>query len=234
MNRFLQWTIKGLKVFFISLGSVFLVMCVLSFTRLPFDLHRWLGEYGSSFEFKPELMVMLGGSGMPSESNLIRLYYTAEYWNRLDKPRVLITHPEDSSVAGLMQTFLLRNGVDSGSVSVLLKGTNTREQATEILALLENNTRVKMAIVTSPENMYRTIRVFRKAGFRHVGGIPAFENAMFVDLSYGHKQIGGKEYVPDVSENLDLRYNFWNYFKLQITCYRELVAITYYWVNHWI
>ena len=91
-----------------------------------------------------------------------------------------------------------------------------------------------MAIVTAPENMYRTLLSFRKLGFAKVSGAPAFDQAMFIDFGYGHRRIGGKAWVPDVSGSLDLRYNFWNYLKLEVTCLREYVAIGYYWLNGWI
>jgi hypothetical protein len=57
---------------------------------------------------------------------------------------------------------------------------------------------------------------------------------MFIDLGYGHRRIGGKAWVPDVSQEAGLRYTFWNYLKLEITCLREYVAIAYYWLNDWI
>ena len=88
--------------------------------------------------------------------------------------------------------------------------------------------------MTAPENMYRTLRSFEKVGFNDVCATPAFDHAMFIDLDYDHRRIGGKKAVPDVSGNLDLRYNFWNYLKLEITCLREYAAIAYYKLNGWI
>jgi hypothetical protein len=49
-----------------------------------------------------------------------------------------------------------------------------------------------------------------------VCGSPAFDHALFDDLSYAHGRIGGKAYVPDVSSNMDLRYDLWNRLKLEI------------------
>ena len=34
--------------------------------------------------------------------------------------------------------------------------------------------------------------------------------------------------MPEVGNNLNIRYNFWNYLKLEITCLREFSAIAYY------
>ncbi len=93
---------------------------------------------------------------------------------------------------------------------------------------------MRIAIVTAPENMHRTLQVFRKIGFQRLCAIPAFDHAMFTDLDYDHRKIGGRKAVPDISNELDLRYNFWNYLKLEITCLREYAAIAYYRLNGWI
>jgi uncharacterized SAM-binding protein YcdF (DUF218 family) len=171
---------------------------------------------------------------MPSESNLMRLYYVSRLADQFPSAKIIIAHPIDTVVISLMRDELLINDVDSSRIIIEKEGTNTREQALQ-LASLENGISEKgMLLVTSPENMYRTIRTFRKAGFVKVGGQSAFENAMFVDLSYNHKRIGGKKYIPDVSGNMSLRYTFWNYFKLEITCIREFTAIVYYKLNGWI
>jgi uncharacterized SAM-binding protein YcdF (DUF218 family) len=233
-NRIVAVAGSLIRVTLLFSGAIALVMAILAFTRVPFDMHRWLGETGSHYRFAPDQIVMLGGSGMPSESNLIRLYYTAHLAQLHPGSSIIIAHPHDASVAGSMSDYLIAFGIDSTRISLMMEGTNTREQALRLSQLSDTVKTEKTVVVTSPENMYRTIRVFRRAGFEKVGGTAAFENAMFVDLTYQHQSIGGKVYTPDVSGNLDLRYNFWNYLKLEITCLREWVAIFYYWVNGWI
>ena len=223
-----------LRWFFIIPGFILLLMCVLAFTRLPFDIHRWLGTNDSELNFTPDVIVMLGGSGMPSESNLIRLFYTAHVAEMYERAPIIIAHPIDISVAQSMKKYLINSKVDSSRIHLMLKGTNTREQAMELDFSFPGFKNRKIAVITAPENMYRTMLVFRKLGFSQVGGVSPFENAMFVDLNYSHKKLGGKAFTPDVSSNLDLRYNFWNYLKLEITCLRELVAIAYYKLNGWI
>lgn len=217
-----------------GLGAIFIILLILSFTRVPFDIYRWLGEYGTEYQFKPEKIIMLGGSGMPSESNLIRLYYTADIAQHFPSASIIIAHPEDTAVTNLMGKYLNRNGVDSTRINYMLIGTNTREQVLNLQKSFEGLEQNKIIVITSPENMYRTISVFEKLKFRHITGVSAFENAMFVDLNYNHQQIGGKVYSPDVSGSLNLRYNFWNYLKLEITCLREFAAIFYYKLNGWI
>jgi uncharacterized SAM-binding protein YcdF (DUF218 family) len=223
-----------LKYSVYSLGFIFLFLLIIAFTRIPFDVHRWLGLHDSEYLFTPEYIVFLGGSGMPSESNLIRLYYTSQLAGQFPAAKIIIAHPIDTVVISLMRNELITHGVDSARIVIEKLGTNTREQALEITSIDKSIQQKPVLIVTSPENMYRTIKVFRKAGFLKTGGEPAFENAMFVDLSYNHRRIGGKRYIPDVSGQMGLRYTFWNYFKLEIICLREFAAILYYKLNGWI
>jgi len=232
-----KWISRLVKIFRYSiytLGFFFLFLILLAFTRIPFDIHYWLGTANSAFYLKPDYIIMLGGSGMPSESNLMRLYYTADLAHQYPEASVIVAHPIDTAIISLMDAELVAHGVDSSRIIIEKCGTNTREQALEIAGLVKGIKEKPIVIVTSMENMYRTMRVFRKLGFKNAGGRAAFENSMFVDLSYNHKRIGGREYMPDVSESMNLRYNFWNYLKLEITCLREFTAILYYKLNGWI
>jgi uncharacterized SAM-binding protein YcdF (DUF218 family) len=233
-NKWLSKSVSVFKVVIYTLGFFFLFLILLAFTRIPFDIHYWLGTGNSAFAFKPDYIIMMGGSGMPSESNLMRLYYTSELAAEFPEASVIIVHPIDTAIIHLMRDELIAHNVDSARIIIGKLGTNTREQSLEISRLISGIKERKIVVVTSMENMHRTISVFRKSGFKNVGGRPAFENSMFVDLSYNHKLIGGKGYIPDVSGSMSLRYNFWNYLKLEITCLREFTAIIYYKLNGWI
>ncbi|MBK8873885.1 MAG: YdcF family protein [Bacteroidia bacterium] len=225
---------KAMRNLLLGLGCIALIMSIFAFTRVPYDLHRWLGENGSGFTFEPSNIIVLGGSGMPSESNLIRLYYAASAAKIHPNAAIIIAHPEDSSVFESMRHHLMSLGIDSVRIHFCMKGTNTREQSLQLKQSFPSLIKEKNVIVTNPENMYRTLKTFKKSGFEHVGGISAFEYDMYINLSYNHKKVGGAVIAPDVSENLDLRYNFWNYLKYEITCIREYVAIGYYKLNGWI
>lgn len=217
-----------------GLGAVMLVLCALACTRVPFDLHRWLGTAGGACPEMPVRIVVLGGSGMPGGAELLRLHCAAEAARAHPDARLLLVHPHDTAVMAAMVAELVMRGVDRGRIDTLLRGTNTREQALAVRDLLKHGTGGPMGLVTAPENMYRSLRTFRKAGMPGVGGVPAFDHAMFTDLGYGHGRIGGKRWVPDVSGAVGLRYNFWNHLKLEVSCLREYVAIAYYWLNDWI
>jgi len=225
---------KIFKVIFFSLGVFSFVLLVFSFTRIPYDVHAWLGSYQSSYKFYPDEIIFLGGSGMPSESNLIRLYYVSELSKKYPQSRILIVHPIDESVIADMRDELLLRGTDSLKIDIEKQGTNTHDQAMNVAKDFPRLLKRHILIVTSTESMLRSVGAFRMAGFESVGGQSAYEMPMFVDLGYNFKKSGGKIYSPDVSKNLALRYNFWNYLKLEISCLREFVAIGYYWINGWI
>ena len=218
----------------ISLGLVFALAIALSFTSLPFHWHRWLGEVKTvQPNGEPGILLMLGGGGMPSESNLMRLYYLAEASAFYPRARIVIAHPADDSTGVKMVKFLEQMGVDTQRIMLLHQGNNTREQLMSFKKQFIDRSECFM-MITSPEHMRRSVMAANRLGMDQVMPLPAFETAMFINLDYDFKKAGGLQYVPDVSNSNSLRYDFWNYLKLEIICFRETVAICYYWINDWI
>lgn len=177
---------------------------------------------------------MLGGSGMPSEDNLIRLYHTAYLADNFTNSKIIIVHPKNSIVNMMMNNELMIRDIDSSRIAFEFEGTNTRSQVLAISEHYKDLSASRILIVTAPEQVYRSVKSFIKVGYRNVSGYPAFNNDMQVDLSFKSKKLGGKRLVPDIGESLKLRYNFWNYLKIEISCLREFTAIVYYKLNGWI
>ena len=226
--------LKTIKLILITLGFFSLIMLVLAFTSLPYCANNWLGTYKSKCACVPEYVVMFGGSGMPSENNLIRLYYTAAIANNYPSCIIIMAHPIDSSVYAEMINELTKKGIDTSRIFFEKQGTNTRSQ---VLFLEKDFPQLKSSnviIVTSPEHILRTVLTYKKLGFKKCCGYPAFGSDMNIDLSFNSKKIGGSKFIPDIGGNLSFRYNFWNYLKLEITCLREYTALFYYWLNNWI
>lgn len=105
-------------------GCIALLFFVLAFTRIPYDVHRWLGLHNSEYNFKPRCIVFLGGSSMPSESNLIRLDYTARIFKSDTSVNVLVVHPIDTSVIRLIVEELVVKGVNKSKIFIEKNGTN--------------------------------------------------------------------------------------------------------------
>ena len=171
---------------------------------------------------------------MPSGPELMRCNETAQWAVRYPTSRILMVLPVDTGLANAMVQELGIKGVLPNRIDLLMHGRNTREQALDVVVAFPESITRSIAVVTAPENMYRTLLTFRKLGFTDITGAPAFDHALFDNLAYGYRNIGGRSYVPDISESMSLRYDFWNRLKLEITCLREYAALLYYKLNGWI
>lgn len=225
---------KILNRFFVVLGIIFTLFLVLGATSAPFYMHYKLGidpNQDTTQVFEPQHVIMMGGAGMPSAGNLMRLYYTASVATYYDCP-VTIVHPYDSICHAKMDIFLENQGV-MGMIIHDTIGTNTRSQ---VLGLAENYPELldtKIIVITSPEHLKRTVKCFNKVGFQEVRGIAAYEGTVDFELSLQNQILKGKESIPNV-ESTKLRYTFWNYLKLEIDTYREYFALFYYKIKGWI
>ena len=226
-----------LKWLFVSLGAIFLVFNILALTPAPFYMHRSLGEDSvwesdSAANFRPDYVVMFGGAGMPSESNLIRLYYTAELAQNLRTPVVLV-HPQDSVCQIEMTRHLVNSGLAPDSIFYMTGGSNTRSQSVCLADSFPQLSSANLLIITAPEHLARTLKCLKRCGFERIRGIGAFESTVDFDLTLDKRKLKGNQLVPDV-ESTNLRYTFWNYLQLEIVCFREYFATAYYWVKGWI
>src|SRR5690349_23802780 len=103
---------KIARIIFSFLGIFTFLLIVISFTRIPYDVHIWLGSHKSEYKFYPDEIIFLGGSGMPSESNLIRLYYVSELSKKYPQAKIMIVHPDEEDVIDAMIQELVIRGVD--------------------------------------------------------------------------------------------------------------------------
>lgn len=220
-----------------GISSLFLI--IFAFTSGPFWLYYHLGTRNINFRFSPDCIVLLSGSGMPSESNLIRSYYAAKIAKENAGIPLIVALPGDTSdtssaIIQLVDEMLLR-GVETKRILYEPEGLNTRAQALNIYALLSDSAKeTGIVIVTSPDHMRRSILCFRKAGFENIGGCPAFEYAIETDMTAIKDDLGGNRYIPYVSRSISLRYRFWTHLKYEVLILREYFALAYYKLKGWI
>lgn len=233
-----EWLKKVIKNLLIFFGFIAVVMFFLSLTSIPFWSHYYLGIYGDSFKEKPEAMVVLGGSGMPSSEGLMRTYYAAQIAKKYETIPIIIALPGDTldstSSVRLMAKELIIRGVDSTRISFENEGTNTRWEALNVKKRFFPKSSPRLMIVSSPSHMYRSIKTFRKAGFDEVGGIASFGRANETDLEFDAQALGGIDGLPDVGGSVSIRYAIWARLHIQLTVLREYLAIAYYWMMGWI
>ena len=234
----LFWFRKILRILILFLGGVLLVMIILSFTSLPFWADYHLGVSSSTLNHKPEVIIIMGGSGMPSQNGLIRCYYGAQAAINFPDARIIIALPGDTldteSSVRLMGQELIIRGVDSTRIIYENEGTNTRWEALNVKQRFYPNTSPALLIITSPSHMFRSIKTFEKAGFNNVGGMASFGRANEEELHFINEDLGGNQQLPDMGKQINLRYKVWTRMHIQISVIREYLAISYYWLMGWI
>lgn len=219
------------KMIFLN-GLVFTLMLILSFTDLPYLMYHHLGTALIQEQKKaPTYIILMGAGGMPGPQGLLRSAYTAALAKKFPESQIVVTLPadltekEETDHTRTIDELVLK-GVEPNRIQSEYKGTNTRSQALNIKEIIKNIDS-EIVIVTSPEHMYRSILTFKKVGFTHVNGMPAFESAFDENLLLAPED-SQKEGSKPSTQNLDLRYNMWSYLQYQIIVAREYAAITYY------
>lgn len=225
---------KIIKNILLLLGSIALVMLVLSFTDIPYNAYHSLGtSKNDTIPKTPHYIIVMGGDGMPAPNGLIRLFYAADIANKFPHSKLILALPlnenEDSTQLDLMANELNIKGVDCNRIVYEPHGFNTRSQAVEISKILSSEKDKRLVIVTSPEHMYRAKKTFEKVGFSNVGGLPTFEKPS--DESTLKDDTDSKDTRV---RNLSLRYNMWSYLNYELLVIREYMAIAYYWIKGWI
>jgi uncharacterized SAM-binding protein YcdF (DUF218 family) len=238
-----------LKYILIFFGCLFLILFIFCFTSGPFWTWYKMSTKYAGIHRPPEVIVILGGGGMPSESGLMRCWYGAKAANYFYRAKVIVALPGDttdslSSIQQMKKELVLR-GIDAKRISFEAVGTNTRAEARNQVqsvkckvqkakCQVENQKMPSILIITSPEHLYRAVLTFRKAGFTRVDGVPAFETAIESGLTFDDRMLGGKRWMPAIGKNITLRYRFWTQLHYEQLIIREWLAIGYYWLNGWI
>ena len=228
-----------LKYIFTVLGVIYLLMIIFAFTSGPFWIYYWLGTSNITPYENTEYFILLGGGGMPEESNLMRSYATVKLAHKVPDAKIIVALPGDTADAessiNKLANELLVKGIPAERILYEPQGTNTRAQALQVAGLdIPGIKERNITVITSPEHVKRSILTFRKAGFRNVNGQPAIHMAIESDVEFNNRDIGGKDYVPDVGSNISFRYRFWTHLKYEIVIIREFFALFYYKLNGWI
>ena len=230
----LQYIIQFFKYILFSLGVVFFLLLILCFTDIPYLAYHALGTKNASLTGKPDVIILLGGSGMPSADGLIRTYYTAEAANKFKNSKIIIALPSNEKDSlgqlKLMARELMLKGIDSIRIFFEPNGYSTYSQALNIAKTFsDKKTNIHVLLITSPEHMYRAIHTFKKQGFTNVGGNASFEKPP------DEEKIKDNSSKKDLRiKNLSLRYNMWSYLNYEVLVAREYSAIVYYKIKGYI
>jgi uncharacterized SAM-binding protein YcdF (DUF218 family) len=220
-----------------AVGAIALLMLVLSFTALPFYAYHRLGTSGNGLQEPPDYIVVMGAGAMPGGAALMRCHYAALAAKSFPEAQIIITMPAAAgdflnSTGYEMYRQMNLYGIVSDRFLFETEGTNTYTQACAIHQMLNPSESTTLLIVTSPEHVYRSVRTFSKCGITNVYGLPAFQAAFDNELLLDPDE-RDKTITPP-GRSVGLRYNMWNYLKLEIDVLREYVAIAYYKIKGYI
>ena len=230
--------VRIISILLITAGCSLLLMAILATTSLPFWARYQLSSYHTEIVEDINTIVVMGAGGFPSETVLIRLWYTNELAQKYPEAQVVVTTPGDtldskSTISQMVKT-LTAWGIDSARIVLEAAGLNTRHQALLVKEISDQHRITEpMAIVSSPEHVFRSVRCFEKAGFEKVYGYPANDVMLETNLRIKSEKLGGKTAIPDIGNSISIRYKFWDYLKYEIIVMREYLAIAYYWLNGW-
>ncbi|MDP1623172.1 MAG: ElyC/SanA/YdcF family protein [Bacteroidales bacterium] len=251
-----------MKNILVTIGCFAVVMIILAFTPAPFWMWYGMGVKTAGINRPPGYIILLGGGGMPSESSLMRSWYVAGAAGYFPHSKVIIALPGDTSdihsAINLLKKELILRSVAPERIMFEDSGANTRSQALNIFKRISNieyrisNIEQKkdsslatrhlslvtchssLLLVTSPEHLFRAVLAFKKAGFLKVDGLPAFEQAIESDITFISGKLGGRKFIPDIGNNITLRYQFWTQMNYELLVIREWAALGYYKLKGWI
>jgi len=228
---------RGARGLFALAGMTWFAFLLLPLTPYPWRWYAQLGQPEPSSGV-PEVLVMMGGGGIPSESGLMRSWKTAEAAGEYPDARIIIAIPREPGELppGPIERELLMRGVAPERLEREPQGRNTREQAMEVVAMLRaaDGTLPKIGLITSPEHMKRTWLSFKRAGAGELVAIPSWPEAIQADLSYDAAELGGSPVGTVVGSSNLIKYKYFDNLGILNRCVREWFALLYYRLMGWI
>lgn len=233
--------IRGARAAFMLFGIAALLFAAAQCTNLPWRAYRSLARVPGSFSGSPSHVLVMGGSGIPGESGLMRTYYGAQAAARYPDAEVLVALPRDAAHSDASRNYLgeLRlRGVRPKRLRLLDGGNNTREQALRLAAELGRwtNGRPRVLIVTSPEHVRRTAASLRRTCNAELAAYPAFPLSI-EDPDLNHVAAAAPTATAEAGSSglaLRFRYQLWANMRYSCDALREGAALAYYRVRGWI
>ena len=231
-------------------GSLALLALAAQFTNLPWRAYRRLAEIPDPCTHRPSHILVMGGSGIPGESGLMRTFYAAQAARRHPDAQVLVALPLGVSQSDASRAYLEEiqlRGVPADRIRILAGGRNTREQALRLAETFAGQTnRFHVLVVSAPEHIRRTAACIRKAcatssATVHLAAWPAHPISIedplpwrAADLDAPGTSPATQAIVPDIGSSLHLRYNLWSNLDYTFDALREYTALLYYRLRGWL
>lgn len=232
---------RNIRRVFHGLVLMAIVLCVLQFSFAIFGIPRglvyWLKCGNVPRSEKPDWIIVLGGSGIPSSTSLMRAYYGAHCARAHPAAQCVVALPAENdgprNSAQRMRRELAIRGVDPSRIHAETRGMNTHEQAENIARMLgPKGRRSPILIVSSPYHLRRAYLCFKKAGFEHVGLLAAHSVSSEGDYEKAVEAWSGIGNPRSLLGHF--RYGFWINLSAEVWITRELIGLAVYKARGWI
>lgn len=155
-----------------------------------------LSDFHDRGEQNLDYIVVLGAQVRedgPSPVLKYRLDTAFEYLKNNPETRCIVSggkgSNEPSAEGDVMKEYLIRKGIDSGRIIAETESLNT-VQNIENCAKILNIKKDSVGIVTNNFHVFRGLHIARKKGYRHVCGIAASSNSLYL-LNNMLRETGG-------------------------------------------
>ena len=245
MKSFWKNLLRVTRGALVGIGLFALLLVAAQFTNLPWSLYRSLFEIPHLSTQPPTHILVMGGSGIPGESGLMRTFYGAQAAQLHPDAEVLVAMPlgaSDSDASRAYLDELILRGVPANRVHILPNGRNTREQAIRMKEYLgEQPHATALLVVSNPEHIRRTVASLQRVGLTNVAAMPAHVLSIDDRLPWKATDLDApgsaprvRTYVPDIGSSMHLRYDFWNNLGYTHMSIREYMGLLYYRLRGWI
>jgi len=246
MKTVLRILLRTTRITLISVGLLSLLFIALQFSSLPWQAYKGLWTVPAPSTKLPTHILVMGGSGIPGESGLMRTFYAAQAAREHPDADLFIAMPlgtADSPASQAYRDEIQLRGISAERIHILEGGRNTREQALRLAELLAKETNSTcVLLVTSPEHTRRTAAAIRKTCDVPLRAFPAFPISLEDPLPWSAEELDTPELapaspliaIPDIGSSMRLRYTLWTNLRYTHETLREYAALLYYRLRGWI
>lgn len=226
-----------LRAFVLFSAACCIIQLAFGLFGIPRGLTSWLKCQTVMKQENPEWIIILGGSGIPSDTSLMRTYFGAHCALAHSSARCIVALPSNRSTPGSsterMRNELVIRGVPARNIELEERGMNTHEQAANIARIVgPKGRRNPIVLVTSPYHMRRAYLCFKEAGFEQIGVLPAHSVSSERDFEKAVEAWSGFGSFRSFAGHF--RYGFWINLSAEIWIARELVGLATYKLRGWI
>ena len=179
--------VKGIAIFLISLGLIFVIatQCMV------------ISGFRDNTRQNLDYIIVLGSQVKPSGPAVVtrmRLDKAYEYASENPETIIIVSggqgSNEPASEASVMKDYLVGRGIDESRILMEDKSTNTSENLQLSASLYDGLSDSSVGIVSSNFHIFRALAIAKKCGYTDVTGIPADSVLLYLPNNMIRESVG--------------------------------------------